>query len=116
MVYPTSSKLLEDNRLSSQGKLEIIPVEAPLALFVWSKNRVIPVRITDLTITEEWFDSNLNPIRAKVSLGLRVLSVNDLGFEHRGGSLYLRYQKGKENLVPDSPVDAFDALGITGVS
>lgn len=62
---------------------------------------MIPVRITDLSITEESFDPNLNPIRAKMSLGMRVLSVNDLGFDHRGGNFYLRYQQDKERLALD---------------
>ena len=55
-------------------------MQAPLALFVWGKNRIVPVRVTDFSITEEAFDPSLNPIRAKVSLGLRVLSIDDLGF------------------------------------
>ena len=57
----------------SSGTLEIAPMEAPLTLFVWSKNRIVPVRVTEFSITEEAFDPALNPIRAKVSLGLRVL-------------------------------------------
>ena len=40
----------------------------------------VPVRLTDFSITEEAFDTMLNPIRAKVSLGMRVLTVDDLGF------------------------------------
>ena len=59
-------------------------MEAPLTLFVWSKSRILPVRLTDFSITEEAFDPNLNPIRAKVSLGMRVLTVNDLGFDAQG--------------------------------
>ena len=43
-------------------------------LFVWSASRIVPVRLTDFSITEEAFDPNLNPLRAKVTLGLRVLS------------------------------------------
>jgi hypothetical protein len=38
-----------------------------VTLFVWSSSRVIPVRLTEFSITEEAFDPNLNPIRAKVS-------------------------------------------------
>jgi hypothetical protein len=116
MVYPPSSELVANDRLASQGKLEIIPGEAPLTLLVWSKSRVIPVRITDFSITEESFDPNLNPIRARVSLGMRVLSVNDLGFQHRGGNLYLRYQQEKERLAKLSTNGSFATLGITGVS
>ena len=63
-------------------------METPLTLFVWSKNRIVPVRITDFSITEEAFDTVLNPIRAKISLGMRVLSVDDLGFQHKGGALF----------------------------
>ena len=58
-----------DNQLASDGTLEIIPLEQPLTLFVWSKNRVVPVRLTEFSVTEEAFDPSLNPIRAKVSLG-----------------------------------------------
>ena len=71
------------------GTLEILPPEAPLVLFVWSRNRVVPVRVTEFSVTEEAFDPALNPIRAKVSLGLRVLTTDDLGFAHRGGTLFL---------------------------
>ena len=34
---------------------------------------MLPVKLTEFSITEEAFDVNLNPIRAKVSLGMRVL-------------------------------------------
>jgi len=91
IVYPSSAQLQANNRLEQSGALEIAPVIAPLSLFVWSKNRVVPVRLTDFSITEEAFDINLNPIRAKVSLGMRVLSVNDLGFNVKGGSLFMAY-------------------------
>ena len=85
-------------------------MQAPLTLFVWSKNRVVPVRLTELSITEEAFDPALNPIRAKVSLGMRVLSVDDLGFDEKGGSLYLSYQQQKEQLAGKSPGAALGHL------
>ena len=73
------------------------------------------MRVTDFTINEEFFDTRLNPIRAKVSLGMRVLSVTDLGFDHRGGSLYLRYQKEKERLARLLPNDSSAVLGLREV-
>jgi hypothetical protein len=91
MVYPESALLQENHELSNAGMLEILPVESPLILFGWGRNRLLPVRITELNITEEAFDQELNPIRAKVTLGMQVLSVNDLPFEHRGTSMYLRH-------------------------
>jgi hypothetical protein len=112
IVYPTSSELQANNSLAASGTLEIVPTEAPLMLFVWSKNRVIPVRLTDFSITEEAFDPNLNPIRAKVSLGMQVLSVNDLGFDHKGGSLYMAYQQQKEQLAKKFKPGELKTLGI----
>src|SRR5439155_18028575 len=75
IIYPSSAQLQANNRRAQAGTLEIAPMIAPLTLFIWSKNRVVPVRLTDFSITEEAFDPALNPIRAKVSLGMRVLSV-----------------------------------------
>jgi hypothetical protein len=79
---------------------------------VWSKQRVLPVLLTELSVTEEAFDPNLNPIRAKVSLGMRVLSVDDLGFEHKGGSLFMNYLQGKETLSRKYSSAQLNTLGI----
>ncbi len=116
LVYPRASDLQLANSLAQAGTLEISPAESPLTLFVWSKTRVLPVRVTEFSINEEAFDANLNPIRAKVSLGLRVLSVNDVGFAHRGGNLFMTYLQGKEQLAARSPAGAFSSLGISGIS
>jgi len=115
LVYPTSGQLQANNNLAQAGTLEIAPMETPLALFVWSKQRIMPVRITDFSITEEAFDPALNPIRAKVSLGLRVLSVDDLGFQHKGGSLFMRYLQNKEQLAARAQGGTLSTLGIGGI-
>lgn len=115
LVYPTSAQLQEHHAAAGRGELQIAPVEAPLALFIWSTSRVAPVRITDFGVNEEFFDTRLNPIRAKVSLGMRVLSVSDLGYDHRGGALYLRYQQEKERLAATVPGASPSALGLREV-
>ena len=115
MVYPSSAQLESGNRLAQNGTLEIAPMLAPLTLFVWSRNRIVPVRITDLSITEEAFDTNLNPLRAKVSLGMRVLSVDDLGFNVKGGSLFMAYLQNKERLASKNRAGTLSALGLTGL-
>jgi hypothetical protein len=115
LVYPSSDALQDMDRLAAQGAIEIAPLEAPLTLFIWGRNRIIPVRITELSVTEEAFDSSLNPTRAKVSLGLRVLSVDDVGFDHRAGALYLLHQQQKEKFLRDAPAAELTALGITAV-
>ena len=115
IVYPDSARLQANNTLAKVGTLEIAPAEQPLTLFIWSKSRVLPVRITDLSITEEAFDPSLKPIRAKISLGMRVLSVNDLPFDHKGNSLFLAYQQQKENLAKKSQGGNLNALGLSGI-
>jgi len=114
LAYPTSAQLLDNNSQSGRGTLEIAPMEAPLSLFIWSQVRVLPVRLTEFSITEEAFDPNLNPIRAKVSLGMRVLTVNDLGFAHKGGNLFMAYLQQKERLVGRNVQGGLDALGLRG--
>ena len=115
MIYPTSAQLADNNSQSRRGVLEIAPMEAPLALFVWSQSRVLPVRLQEFSITEEAFDPNLNPIRAKVSLGMRVLTVSDLGFAHKGGNLFMAYLQQKEQLARVGAQGALSALGLKGI-
>jgi hypothetical protein len=115
LINPTVETLAADNSMANQGTLEIIPLEQPLTLFVWSKSRVMPVRLTDFSITEEAFDPNLNPIRAKVSLGLRVLNVDDLGFSHPGGQMFMTYLGNKEQLASRAKNVAISVLGLGGL-
>ena len=115
IVYPSSAKLLSNNAMAKAGMLEIVPMISSLVLFIWSKYRIVPVKITDFSITEEAFDVALNPIRAKVNLGLRVLSVNDLGFGNKGGSLFIAYQQVKEQLAAKDPGGTLNMLGIGAI-
>jgi hypothetical protein len=114
MVYPSSGQLRANDVLSQIGTLEIVPMETPLALFVWSRSRILPVRVTEFGITEEAFDTALNPIRAKVSLGLRVLSVNDVPSGHKAASLFMNYLQQKERLAGGAG-GQLSALGLSGV-
>jgi hypothetical protein len=115
IIYPSSVQILGNNSLAQGGTLEIAPMEAPLSLFVWSRNRIVPVRISDFSVTEEAFDPSLNPIRAKVSIGMRVLSIDDLGFSDMGGNLFMTYLQQKERLSSLAPRGSFSSLGIGGI-
>ena len=114
MVYPSSGQLRANDALAQIGTLEIVPMETPLALFVWSKTRILPVRVTEFGITEEAFDTALNPIRAKVSLGLRVLSVSDVPSGHKAASLFMNYLQQKERLAGGAG-GQLSVLGLSGV-
>ncbi len=115
LINPTSGDLLAGKALAASGTLEIAPMESALALFVWGANRIAPVRVTEFSISEEAFDPALNPINAKVNLSLRVLSIDDLGFDHKGGGLFMAYLQSREKLATKAATFGFDALGIGGL-
>ncbi|MGW4074138.1 hypothetical protein ACWELB_11565 [Streptomyces asiaticus] len=112
LVQPTTAKLRDAIRLSKKGTIEISPIEMPLTLFTWGSKRVMPVRITELSINESAFDINLNPIRASLSIGLKVLTVSDLPAGHRGAELYLAHLAQKERLAAAARGGALSALGL----
>jgi hypothetical protein len=115
IVYPSVSQLQTSEALADGGHFEIVPAESPLTLFVWSRHRVVPVRFTELSIVEEAFDPRLNPIRARITLSMRVLSVNDLPWDHQGAGLYLAYQRQKEQQAGLSPQAMLDVLGLESI-
>lgn len=96
LLYPKSALVIANEALLLAGIVEVIQPEAPLTLFVWGLKRILPVRLTEMTITEEAFDQDLNPIRAKVGLGMRVLNYQDLGMLSVGGALFMAHQVIKE--------------------
>ena len=115
LVYPKSALVIANEILMRTGVIEVVPPEAPLAVLVWGIKRVLPVRVTGFSITEEFFDPNLNPIHAKVSLDLGVLSYHDLGLLSPGGALFMAHQLIKEGLATLGSVGAL-ASGAASVA
>ena len=111
LISPGADQIALADGLLRAGSVEIAPVEAPLALFIWSVQRVVPVRVTEFSIAEEAFDVSLNPIRARVSLTMRVLSIADFGFDHPGGKLFMAYLRNKESLANRLPGGDLRRLG-----
>jgi len=99
LLYPKSASVILNTVLLAAGTIEVVPPEAPFTLFIWGIKRVLPVRITGFTITEQEFDPHLNPIRATVPLSLKVLSYNDFAITHPGYSLFLAHQIVKETMA-----------------
>ena len=56
----------------------IVPAAVPTVLLVWGPERVVPVRVESVSVAETAFDQRLNPIQAKVELGLRTLQESEL--------------------------------------
>jgi hypothetical protein len=99
LLYPKSAVTIANTVLLATGTIEVIPPEAPFTLFIWGPKRVLPVRLTSFSITEEMHDPTLNPIHAKVSLELRVLSTSDFSVTHPGYALFLAHQIVKEAMA-----------------
>ena len=106
LLYPKTATVIANASLAVTGAIEILPVEAPLTLLVWGPKRVLPVQVQSFRINEQAHDVNLNPIRASVSLGLRVLSYSDLPFAHPGTAIFLAHQVQKEVLATISSAGA----------
>jgi len=114
-LNPSTAQLARTAALSSQGVLEVLPMEAPLTVLVWGKGRVLPVRLSELTIEEQFFDVQLNPIRATVNLSMSVLTVNELGLGHPGAALHLAALARKESLAPQSITSISDLASIAAL-
>lgn len=99
LLYPKSALVIANTALAAVGTLEIVPPVAPFTLFIWGAKRVLPVRLTTFSITEQAHDPSLNPIRAEVSLGLRVLSYDDFPVSHPGYHVFLAHQVVKEAMA-----------------
>jgi hypothetical protein len=113
LLYPSSKLVIANEVLTALGVIEVVAPEAPLTLLVWGPKRVLPVRMTGFTITEEAFDPNLNPIRAKVSLDLAVLNYHDLGLVSVGGALFMAHQIVKEAMASRDQPTSLAAAGAT---
>ncbi|MFI1292476.1 hypothetical protein ACH4VM_29095 [Streptomyces sp. NPDC020792] len=99
MISPATADLVAAEALARRGTLEILPLPSPLLLLVLGINRTLPVRITEFSVTEEAFDTRLNPILARVGLGVRVLSFDDLPPGSKGAELFLTAARRRERLA-----------------
>lgn len=99
LLYPTTLRVLENEALAQKGAVQVKAAEVPLTLLVWGASRVAPVQVESFSVTEEAFDPKLNPIQAKVDLGLKVLTYLELEKNSQGRDAYFTYQREKERLA-----------------
>lgn len=99
LIYPRMVRVIVNEVRKRLGGIEVQAPEAPLVLFVWGPQRVVPVRISGMTIVEEAFDTALRPLMARVGLDMTVLSYHDLGLVSAGGGLFMVHQIMKEGLA-----------------
>lgn len=99
LLYPSTTQIQENQQRADRGQVQVQPADLPLTLLVWGKSRVVPVKLTAFTATEEAFDADLNPIQAKVDLTLQVLTYLELRPSTIGYDAFLSYQRQKEQLA-----------------
>ncbi|SFS96510.1 hypothetical protein [Saccharopolyspora flava] len=113
LVQPSTAQLREHSRLAKNGAVEISPIEMPLTLFTWGSKRVVPVKLSEFSINESAFDVNLNPIRASLSLSVKLLTISDLPAGHRGAELYMAHLAQKERMAGVAAPGSLGALGLS---
>jgi hypothetical protein len=99
LLYPDSAQFLHNRTLADAGTAQICPADVPLVLFVWGRSRVVPVWLTNFSVTEQAFDARLNPIQAKVEFGMQVLSYLELKQATLAYNAYVATQVQKEALA-----------------
>lgn len=114
IISPAPDDIAAADGLARSGTLEVLPLPSPLVLLALGRNRLVPVRITEFSIVEEAFDTQLNPIRARVSLGMRALSIDDLAFGSKGAELFMVAARRRDRMAKRRPPN-MQALGLTGV-
>jgi len=113
LIYPKSVSVAINQALLIGGMMEVVPPAAPLTLFIYGLTRIVPVKIESLSITETAHDANLYPIRADVSVGMKVLTYNDLSMSNPGYWAFIAHQVVKETLATIASLNnAADAVGI----
>jgi hypothetical protein len=110
LVYPKSALVIANTVLLATGTIEIVPPTGPLTLFIYGWQRVVPVKLASLSITETMHDPNLNPVRAAVDLSMQVLTYNDLPLTHPGYWTFLAHQVVKETMAVIGSVSNLGAV------
>ena len=116
LLFPSAARVLTNAALARLGIIELIPPLPVLTVLVWGSRRVVPVRVESFSVTEELFDSALNPLRATVALALQVLTYEDLGLWSVGGMLSMAGHLQREVLAVSAAVqNTRSAAAATGL-
>jgi hypothetical protein len=103
LMYPPSANAQHIQQQADSGAVQVNPADVPLVLLIWGKSRVVPVKLTSFAISEDLYDTRLNPIKAKVDLGMQVLTYVEFPNDSVGRDAYLAYQQRKESLSERDP-------------
>ena len=71
LMYPPTLNAQKIEEQAALGQVQVSPADLPLVLLIWGRSRVVPVKLTSFAISEDAFDTRLNPIAAKVELAVK---------------------------------------------
>lgn len=71
----------------------------PIVVFKWGSKRLVVANVVNMSVEEKTFDQTLNPIRATISLTLRVLNVSEVGNNAAAKSVCLGHQNTRITLA-----------------
>ena len=77
LVYPESSAISKYQQELTSGTKGTVPASAKPLMFQWGARRLLPVRLTSVTVTETLFNIALSPIVATVKLDMQIESITD---------------------------------------
>jgi hypothetical protein len=98
-LYPMLKEQADAKSKLDSGALEIGVYAVPLLVFQWGDNCRAPVKITSYSVTEQQFNTKLNPVLATVDLGMQVLSSEDVHTSDPAYATYMAYQMLKETMA-----------------
>jgi hypothetical protein len=99
LMYPPTLSAQKIQEQAARGAVQVSPADLPLVLLIWGKSRVVPVKLTSFAVSEDAFDTRLNPISAKVELAMQVLTYLEFTDSSIGRDAFVAYQKAKESLA-----------------
>ena len=86
MMYPKSESIAGAAISELLGQTEGFSFtgieKPPMVLFVWGRKKVLPVNITSMKVNEEEFSTDLNPIRATISVILTAIEGPNLPYQY----------------------------------
>ena len=113
LVYPESSAISKYEQELRSGKKGTVPASAKPLLFQWGPRRLLPVRLTSVSVTETLFNIALSPIVAEVKLGMEVESIlKAAGLTY---DLLLQHLQGMEEIAEYETVKFTTSSGSTSV-
>ena len=110
LLHPSFPVVVANEALATAGMAFIAAEQAPLTLLIWSRHRVLPVRVDGISFKEQAFDPRLNPIRVSAELSLKVLTYRDMDVLNPGYWIYMAGSAQRERLAAENLFNDASAL------